>query len=71
AVSHAINREGYLKKLNGLGVYSNTFIGPEVFGHPKDDKGPKFDQESAQFPQENHSYMPFLQKNGILLLTMV
>ena len=48
AVSHAINREGYLKKLNGLGVYSNTFIGPEVFGHPKDDKGPKFDQEKAK-----------------------
>jgi peptide/nickel transport system substrate-binding protein len=48
AVSQAINREGYLKKLNGLGVYSNTFIGPEVFGHPKDDKGPKFDQEKAK-----------------------
>lgn len=48
AVSHAINREGYLKKLNGLGVYSNSFIGPEVFGHPKDDKGPNFDQEKAK-----------------------
>ncbi|OOE14658.1 glutathione ABC transporter substrate-binding protein [Fictibacillus arsenicus] len=48
AVSHAINREGYLKKLNGLGVYSNSFIGPEVFGHTKDDKGPKFDQEKAK-----------------------
>jgi peptide/nickel transport system substrate-binding protein len=48
AVSHAINREGYLKKLNGLGVYSNTFIGPKVFGHTESDNGPKFDQEKAK-----------------------
>ncbi|WP_416729887.1 glutathione ABC transporter substrate-binding protein [Fictibacillus sp. JL2B1089] len=49
AVSQAINREGYLKKLNGLGVYSNSFIGPEVFGHNESsDKGPKFDQAEAK-----------------------
>ncbi|MCM3717598.1 glutathione ABC transporter substrate-binding protein [Fictibacillus phosphorivorans] len=48
AVAHAINREGYLKKLNGLGVYSNTFIGPEVFGHPEEEKGPKYDQAKAK-----------------------
>ncbi|MDM5339870.1 ABC transporter substrate-binding protein [Fictibacillus enclensis] len=47
AVAEAIDTKSYLKKLNGLGVYSNSFIGPEVFGH-SGDSGPAFDQQKAK-----------------------
>jgi peptide/nickel transport system substrate-binding protein len=56
AVSHAVNRKGYLKKLNGLGVFSNTFIGPKVFGHTESDKGPEFDQERAKKLVKENGY---------------
>lgn len=33
AVAYAIDRSAYVKQLNGLGVQSNSIIGPKVFGY--------------------------------------
>lgn len=33
AVAYALDREGYVATLNGLGVQSNSIIGPKVFGY--------------------------------------
>ncbi|WP_025727178.1 glutathione ABC transporter substrate-binding protein [Heyndrickxia ginsengihumi] len=33
AVAYALNREAYVKKLNGLGIGGNSIIGPKVFGY--------------------------------------
>jgi peptide/nickel transport system substrate-binding protein len=50
AVAAAIDREGYVDKLRGLGVKSGSFIGPEVFGYDKsiEDKAPKYNPEEAK-----------------------
>lgn len=53
AVAEAVDTKSYLKKLNGLGVYSNSFIGPKVFGHAGD-SGPNYDTSKAkQLVKEN------------------
>lgn len=33
AVAYSIDREAYVKQLNGLGIRSNSIIGPKVFGY--------------------------------------
>ncbi|WP_257348100.1 glutathione ABC transporter substrate-binding protein [Pseudalkalibacillus decolorationis] len=56
AVAHAINREAYVKKLKGLGVQSNSIIGPKVFGYDKaaEKLGYNYDPEkSKQLLKEN------------------
>ncbi|WLD93159.1 glutathione ABC transporter substrate-binding protein [Alkalihalobacillus sp. AL-G] len=56
AVAHAINREAYVKKLSGLGVQSNSIIGPKVFGYDEsvEKLGYEYDPEKAkQILKEN------------------
>ncbi|MBM7693129.1 peptide/nickel transport system substrate-binding protein [Peribacillus deserti] len=50
AVAYALDTEGYVKKLRGLGVKSSSFIGPELFGYDKssEDKAIKFDSAKAK-----------------------
>ncbi|PLR96822.1 ABC transporter substrate-binding protein [Bacillus sp. T33-2] len=50
AVAHAIDTEGYVEKLRGLGVKSSSFIGPEVFGYDKSSEAeaPKHDPAKAK-----------------------
>ncbi len=56
AVSHAINREAYVKQLNGLGIKNESIIGPKVFGYDEgaSDAGYSYDPEKAkQIIEEN------------------
>ncbi|MFD2925009.1 glutathione ABC transporter substrate-binding protein [Halobacillus naozhouensis] len=56
AVSHAINREAYVKQLNGLGTKNESIIGPKVFGYDEGaaDAGYSYDPEKAkQIIEEN------------------
>jgi peptide/nickel transport system substrate-binding protein len=50
AVAHAVNREAYVQQLKGLGVKSNSIIGPKVFGYDasSEENGFEFDQEKAK-----------------------
>lgn len=50
AVAHAVNRDAYVQQLKGLGVKSNSIIGPKVFGYDasSEDHGYEFDQEKAK-----------------------
>lgn len=50
AVSYAINRKSYVKQLNGLGVQSNSIIGPKVSGYDKsaEDVGYTYNPEKAK-----------------------
>lgn len=50
AVAAAIDRDGYVDKLRGLGVKSGSFIGPELFGYDKssEEKAPKYNPEEAK-----------------------
>jgi peptide/nickel transport system substrate-binding protein len=58
AVSYAINKEEYVKQLNGLGVKSNSVIGPKVFGYdPASEKaGYDYDPEKAKKLIEENGY---------------
>ncbi|UOQ95744.1 glutathione ABC transporter substrate-binding protein [Halobacillus shinanisalinarum] len=56
AVSHAIDREAYVKQLNGLGIKNESLIGPKVFGYNEEaaDAGYSYDPEKAkQLIEEN------------------
>lgn len=56
AVAYAINREAYVQQLKGLGVQSNSIIGPKVFGYDPsaEEVGYNFDQAKAkQLVKEN------------------
>lgn len=50
AVSYAINRQAYVNQLNGLGVKSNSIIGPQVFGYDKsvEKDGYNYDPKKAK-----------------------
>jgi peptide/nickel transport system substrate-binding protein len=50
AVAHAINRDAYIKQLKGLGIKSNSFIGPKVFGYDESSEklGYDYDVEKAK-----------------------
>ncbi|UOR13480.1 glutathione ABC transporter substrate-binding protein [Halobacillus amylolyticus] len=58
AVSHAINREAYVKQLNGLGIKNESIIGPKVFGYSEDaaDAGYSYDPEKAKQLIEEHGF---------------
>ncbi|MEK6267211.1 MAG: glutathione ABC transporter substrate-binding protein [Planococcus sp. (in: firmicutes)] len=56
AVASAINRDAFVEKLNGLGVRSNSVLGPQVFGYDEsaDEAGTAYDPEAAkQLVEEN------------------
>jgi peptide/nickel transport system substrate-binding protein len=58
AVSYAINKDEYVKQLNGLGIRSNSVIGPKVFGYDKssEDVAYDYDLEKAKQLIEEHGY---------------
>mgnify|MGYP003814257195 FL=1 len=56
AIAYAIDRDAYVKQLNGLGTKSNSIIGPKVFGYdPSAEKvGYEYNPEKAkQILKEN------------------
>nr|WP_239541205.1 glutathione ABC transporter substrate-binding protein [Pullulanibacillus pueri] len=56
AISYAIDRDAYVKQLNGLGTKSNSIIGPKIFGYDKsaESLGYDYDPEKAkQIIKEN------------------
>ncbi|HEX6923505.1 MAG TPA: glutathione ABC transporter substrate-binding protein [Bacillales bacterium] len=59
AVSYAINRDAYIKQqLNGLGVRSNSIIGPKVFGYDEsaEELGYTYNPEKAKQIIKEHGY---------------
>ena len=50
AIASAIDRDAFVSKLNGLGVRSDSVVGPEVFGHEDsaDTAGTPYDLEAAK-----------------------
>jgi peptide/nickel transport system substrate-binding protein len=56
AVASAVDRDAFVEKLNGLGVRSDSVLGPKVFGYTKemDNAGTPYDPELAkQLVEEN------------------
>lgn len=56
AIASAIDRDAFVQKLNGLGVRSDSILGPKVFGHDEsaDAAGTAYDPEAAkQLVEEN------------------
>lgn len=56
AVASAVDRDAFVEKLNGLGVRSDSILGPKVFGYTEeaDNAGTPYDPELAkQLVQEN------------------
>lgn len=58
AVASAIDRDAIIQKLNGLGVRSDSVIGPEVFGYNEsaDSAGTAFDLDAAKELVEKNGY---------------
>jgi peptide/nickel transport system substrate-binding protein len=58
AVSYAVNRDAYVEQLKGLGVRSNSIIGPKVSGYNEEAEqyGYEFDQEKAKQLIEDNGY---------------
>jgi peptide/nickel transport system substrate-binding protein len=58
AVSHAINKDEYVKQLNGLGIQSNSVIGPKVFGYDPASEAVayNYDPEKAKQLIEENGY---------------
>jgi peptide/nickel transport system substrate-binding protein len=58
AVSYAVDRDAYIKKLNGLGVKSNSVIGPKVFGYDNsvESEGFSFDPQKAKKLIDDNGY---------------
>lgn len=67
AVASAIDRDAFISKLNGLGVRSDSVIGPQVFGHKDsaDNAGTAYDLEAAKELVKKNGY----DKRPIKLLT--
>lgn len=56
AVAHAVDQEAYVSQLNGLGVYNESVIGPNVFGYNEEaqEYGYEYNPEKAtQIIEEN------------------
>ncbi len=58
AVASAIDRDAFVSKLNGLGVRSDSVIGPKVFGYDEsaDNAGTPYDVEKAKELVEKNGY---------------
>ncbi|AMQ04615.1 ABC transporter substrate-binding protein [Sporosarcina psychrophila] len=67
AVASAIDRDAFISKLNGLGVRSDSILGPKVFGYDEsaDKAGTPYDVEAAKALVEKNGY----GKEPIKLLT--
>ncbi|OHX54787.1 ABC transporter substrate-binding protein [Planococcus faecalis] len=50
AVASAVDRDAFVEKLNGLGVRSDSILGPQVFGYEEsaDNGGTAYDPEAAK-----------------------
>jgi len=58
AVASAIDRDAFVSKLNGLGVRSDSVVGPQVFGYDEsaDKAGTAYDLEAAKALVEKNGY---------------
>ena len=58
AVALAVDRDAFVSKLNGLGVRSDSVIGPQVFGFDEgaDKAGTAYDVEAAKALVEKNGY---------------
>ncbi|MFP3720330.1 glutathione ABC transporter substrate-binding protein [Niallia circulans] len=58
AVAYALNREAYVKQLNGLGAAGNSVIGPKVFGYDEasNDFGYEYNLEKAKELVEKNGF---------------
>ncbi len=58
AVAAAIDRDAFISKLNGLGVRSDSILGPQVFGYDEsaDNAGSAYDLEAAKALVEKNGY---------------
>lgn len=58
AVAYALNRDAYVKQLNGLGVAGNSVIGPKVFGYDEasNDVGYEYNLEKAKELVEKNGF---------------
>lgn len=58
AVAYAVDRDAYISQLKGLGVKSNSIIGPKVFGYDKsaEEVGYSYDPEKAKQIIEENGY---------------
>jgi peptide/nickel transport system substrate-binding protein len=58
AVASAMDRDAFVSKLNGLGVRSDSVIGPKVFGYDEsaDKAGTPYDVEAAKALVEKNGY---------------
>lgn len=58
AVAYALNREAYVKQLNGLGVAGNSIIGPKVFGYDEasNDAGYDYNLDKAKELVEKNGF---------------
>lgn len=58
AVAYALDRDAYIKQLNGMGIKSNSLIGPKVFGYdPSAEKvGYNYDPEKAKQILKAHGW---------------
>ncbi|HWL12206.1 MAG TPA: glutathione ABC transporter substrate-binding protein [Ureibacillus sp.] len=67
AVASAVDRDAFISKLNGLGVRSDSVIGPKVYGHKEsaDKAGTAYDLEAAKELVKKNGY----DKRPITLLT--
>jgi peptide/nickel transport system substrate-binding protein len=58
AVAYALDRDSYVKQLNGLGIKGNSVIGPKVFGYDKsaDKEGYEYNPKKAKQMIEDNGY---------------
>ncbi|MGM0837291.1 MAG: ABC transporter substrate-binding protein [Bacillota bacterium] len=58
AIASAMDRDAYVAKLNGLGIRSDSVLGPKVFGYnqSKDNAGTPFDLEVAKDLVKENGY---------------
>lgn len=58
AVASAVDRDAFISKLNGLGVRSDSILGPKVFGYDEsaDEAGTAYDPEAAKQLVEENSF---------------
>ena len=58
AVASAVDRDAFVEKLNGLGVRSDSILGPKVFGYTEeaDNAGTAYDPEAAKKLVEENGY---------------
>ncbi|WP_040205735.1 glutathione ABC transporter substrate-binding protein [Neobacillus jeddahensis] len=67
AIASAIDRDAFVKKLNGLGIRSDSIIGPKVFGYKEsaDKAGTPYDVDKAKELVKKNGY----DKKTLKLLT--